>query len=522
MALDGLFLHHLIDEIKEFTEGKKIYKIVPINDTNYLFVLSSKTNLLINVTPGNSHIRLTNKEYMQSASLLSVYLKKHIEGGIINSINQYKNDRALIINIYSKDELGYRKEYNLIIELMGKNSNLIITDENLIVLEAIKKSYLTDEHLVKTGIKYKFIDDNKINPFEIKENDLYDIDSLQGLSKQAINEISNSSLNEFLNRKIIPTLISNNKHIFYFTDLSLIDGNRTYFKTLSELLEYYYDKVQNSLNENQDLQNTKKYLEKELDKLQNKLEKQEIELELAKDISKLEHEANLLMANIYKIKPYISSIDVYDYENNNEIVTLSLNPNLNASENVNAYFNKIKKNKRTVISLSKTIEQTRKDIEYYQESLTYLDYSKLGDLKEIMIEFGLRKAPVKNQKPRISKYIDNDGNIYYFGKNNVQNNYLTHTLASKEDYFFHVKNVPGSHVILRGELNDKTIKIASNIASLYSKASNSIHVCVDYTQVKWVKKINGQKGSFVTYTHEKMYFSDPNMDELNNECKLIN
>ena len=253
MALDGLFLHHLIDEIKEFTEGKKIYKIVPINDTNYLFVLSSKTNLLINVTPGNSHIRLTNKEYMQSASLLSVYLKKHIECGIINSIKPYKNDRALIINIYSKDELGYRKEYNLIIELMGKNSNLIITDENLIVLEAIKKSYLTDEHLVKTGVKYKFINDNKINPFEINDNDLYDIESLQGLSKQAINEINNSSLNEFLNRKIIPTLISNNKHIFYFTDLLLIDGNRTYFKTLSELLEYYYDKIQNSLNENQDL-----------------------------------------------------------------------------------------------------------------------------------------------------------------------------------------------------------------------------------------------------------------------------
>ena len=95
MALDGLFLHHLINEIKEFTEGKKIYKIVPINDTNYLFVLSSKTNLLINVTPGNSHIRLTNKEYMQSASLLAVYLKKHIEGGIINSINQ----SSIIINV---------------------------------------------------------------------------------------------------------------------------------------------------------------------------------------------------------------------------------------------------------------------------------------------------------------------------------------------------------------------------------------------------------------------------------------
>lgn len=522
MALDGLFLHYLIDEIKESTEGKKIYRIVSINDTNYLFVLSSKINLLINVNPGNSHIRLTNKEYMPSSSILSVYLKKHIEGGIINSIKQYNNDRVVIINIFSKDELGYKKEYNLILELMGKNSNLIITDENFVILEAIKKSYLTDEHLIKTGIKYKFINDNKINPFTIIENNYYDVNNLQGLSKQAINEINESSLNEFLNRKVIPTLISNNKNIFYYTDLFSIDGNKTYFKSLSDLLEHYYDNIQKNLNENQDLINTKKYLEKELDKLQNKLEKQIIELNKAKDVSKLEHEANLLMANIYKIKPYTSSLEVNDYENNNELITLQLNPNLNASENVNAYFNKIKKNKRTIVSLSKTIEQTKKDINYYQESLTYLDYSKLGDLKEIMIEFGLRKAPVKNQKPRISRYVDAEGNTYFFGKNNVQNNYLTHTLASKDDYFFHVKNIPGSHVILRGELNEQTIKTASNIASLYSKASNSIHVCVDYTQVKWVKKVNGQKGSFVTYTHEKMYFSDPNMEELNKTCKLIN
>lgn len=522
MALDGLFLHFLIDEIKDSVEGKKIYKIIPINDTNYLFVLSSKTNLLINASPGNSHIRLTNKDYMPSNSILAVYLKKHIEGGIINSIKQYKNDRVVLFNIFSKDELGYKKEYNIILELMGKNSNLIICDENLIVLEAIKKSYLTDEHLVKTGIKYKFINDNKINPFDIKDNEYYDFSQIQGLSKQAINELNTTSLQEFLSRKIIPTLIQSNKNVFYYTDLYTLEGNKTYFNSLSELLEHYYDKIQNTLNENQDLLNTKKYLEKELDKLNNKLEKQLIELEKAKDISTLEKEANLLMANIYQIKPYQTKIDVYDYENNNELITLSLNPNLSASENVNAYFNKIKKNKRTVVNLSKTIEQTKKDIEYYQESLTYLDYSKLGDLKEIMIEFGLRKAPVKNQKPRISRYIDEDGNTYFFGKNNAQNNYLTHTLASKDDYFFHVKNIPGSHVILRGELNDKTIKIASNIASLYSKAANSIHVCVDYTQVKWVKKVPGEKGSFVTYTHEKMYFSDPNMDELNAICKLVN
>ena len=237
------------------------------------------------------------------------------------------------------------------------------------------------------------------------------------------------------------------------------------------------------------------------------------------DNETLEKYANLLKANIYQIKPYMDKISVVDYETGDNVL-IPLNPKLKPSENIESYYNKIKKNKRTVIALTQTIEQTKQDINYYNENISYLDYSKIGDLKEIMVELGLRKPAAKNTKPHISKYIDGDGNIYYFGKNNVQNNYLTHQFASINDYWFHVKSIPGSHVILKGELNEKTIDIASNIAAYYSKASKSSHVCVDYTLVKYIKKIKGEKGSSVTYTHEKTAYADPSIEYINKNAKL--
>ena len=277
--------------------------------------------------------------------------------------------------------------------------------------------------------------------------------------------------------------------------------------------------IQKQTSDSQDLINTKKYLNKELEKAKNKLEKQKIELENAKNTKTLEKYADLLKANFYLIKPYTEKIDLVDYETQ-ETITIPLNPKLKASENIESYYNKIKKNKRTIDILSNQIKETEKELEYYSDNITYLDYSKIGDLKEIMVELGLRKAATKKTKPHLAKYVDADNNIYYFGKNNFQNNYLTHEFAHANDYWFHAKSIPGSHVILVGELNEKSISIAANIAAYYSKARESVHVCVDYTLVKWVKKIKGELGSNVIYTHEKTAYADPSIDFINENAKL--
>ena len=209
-----------------------------------------------------------------------------------------------------------------------------------------------------------------------------------------------------------------------------------------------------------------------------------------------------------------------NFYNNNEPITIPINTKISVNENINYYYDKYKKNKRAIDIITNTIEDTKNDILYYEDLLSQLQFTTTNDLKELMVEVGIKKPSKMKQKPHILKYTLKDGSIVMVGKNNIQNNYLTHTLAFKNDYFFHVKNAPGSHVILRGELTKENIEIAGAIASYYSKLNTGINVCVDYTQVKWVKKVKGNKGSFVIYTNEKNVFSNPSLEFINNNTTL--
>ncbi len=510
MSFDGLFIHNLIREIKEDVIGKRINRFFTINETDFLLVLSSKKSLLITLNPNNPYFAFTSQKLLQSNSYLSNYIKKHLEGGIITNFYQYNNDRIIVFELNSTDDLGYLKKYKIIIELTGKNSNFIITDDNYIITEALKKSYLTDDRIIQVKVKYNFLQSEKENPFNNINNNL--LHSYEGISKKTYNEILEYGLYDVLNRSIQPVLIKNDKTHFYCFDLKTIPGNREYFPSLSELLEHYYINLNKENTQSNDQKHTLNFINKTLNKLKNKLEKQENELKIAKDNVSLEQIASLLAANIHLVKPYQESITVENFYNNNELITIPLNTNISVNENINFYYDKYKKNKRAIDLISKTIEETKNDILYYEDLLSQLSFTTTNDLKELMVEVGIKKPSKMKQKPNILKYTLKDGSIIMVGKNNVQNNYLTHTLAHKNDYFFHVKNSPGSHVILRGNITKENIEIAGAIASYYSKLNGSINVCVDYTQVKWIKKVKGTKGSFVTYTNEKNVFSNPSLE----------
>lgn len=518
MAFDGLFIHNLINEIKEDIIDKRINRFYTINDTDFLLVLSSKKSLLISLNASNAYFCFTEQKLLQSNSFLSNYLKKHLEGGIVRNFTQYNNDRIIIFDVDASDDLGYLKKYKLIFELTGKNSNFIITDENFIITEALRKSFLTDERIIQVKVKYEFLQSNKPNPFDNINNDL--LMSYEGISKPTYNEILEYGLRDVLTRKNKPVLIKGDKTFFYCFDLLTIHGERTYFNSLSELLETYYKNINTEANKSNDQKQTLNFINKTLTKLKNKLEKQENELINAKNNISLEQTASLLAANIHLVKPYQDSITVENFYNNNELITIPINTKISVNENINYYYDKYKKNKRAIDIITKTIEETKNDILYYEDLLSQLSFTSTNDLKELMIEVGIKKPSKLKQKPHILKYTLKDGSIVMVGKNNVQNNYLTHTLAFKTDYFFHVKNNPGSHVILRGTLSKENIEIAGAIASYYSKLSNSKNVCVDYTQVKWIKKVKGTKGSFVTYTNEKNVFSNPSLEFINNNTTL--
>jgi len=519
MAFDGLFIHNLINEIKNDIIDKRINRFYTVNETDFLLTLSSKKNLFITLNSNNPYFCFTEQKLLQSNSFLSNYLKKHLEGSIIKNISQYNNDRIIILDINSTDDLGYSRKYKIIIELTGKNSNLIITDENYIITEALRKSFLTDERIIQVKVKYEFLQSEKENPFN-HLNDTNLLCSYEGISKKSYNEILEYGLNDVLNREIKPVLIKNDKIHFYCFDLKTINGEREYFDSLSKLVEYYFLIQTKEATKSNDQKQAYNFITKTISKLKNKLEKQQNELTMAKDNISLEQTASLLAANIHLVKPYQESITVENFYNNNEPITIPINTKISVTDNINYYYDKYKKNKRAIGIISNTIEDTKNDILYYEDLLSQLSFTSTNDLKELMVEVGIKKPSKMKQKPHILKYKLKDGSIVMVGKNNIQNNYLTHTLAFNSDYFFHVKNAPGSHVILRGELTKENIEIAGAIASYYSKLNTGINVCVDYTQVKWVKKVKGTKGSFVTYTNEKNVFSNPSLEFINNNTTL--
>lgn len=527
MSFDGVFINHLIKELKDQIIGQRINKILFLNDTDYIFSLSRRIQLLITVNGNNPHMRITKEDYIQSTitNSLSINFKKYFESSIISDLYQIRNDRIVVLQVISHDELGYENKYQLILEFFGRNSNLIITNSNNIIIDCFKKTFLlenNDKRIVIPKAKYEYPISDKLDPFE--ENTLNDTNIYEGVSNILFSEMIYQNNINIIENKTNPVLIINGyKNYFYAFDLSNIKGDRKYFDSLSDLLEYFYITTKNYTIHNNEQKLIEDYIKREINKNKQKLTKQLDELKQANINLKYEQIGNLLSANLHKVSKNSKYIIVNNFYNDNEEITIDLDPLLSPSQNLNHIFNKYKKSKRAIEHLNEQIENTKNDIVYYECLQEQLQISKNLDLKEIISELNISSKLPKNRKktkPNITIYNDLLDNVIYVGKNNIQNNYLTHTLANKNDYFFHVKNIPGSHTILRvKEINDDVVYLAGAIAAYHSKAKNSSNVGVDYTKVKNVKKVPKMKGSFVTYTNYKTVYVTPSIDYIKNNTK---
>lgn len=499
MAVDGVFLHFLIKELKPNLIGKRIQKAFFMNDNDMVFLLSNKKALLVSCNPSHPHLRLTSLDCIPTTHHLATFLKRHIDGSIIKGINQHQNDRIVIIEVVRTDELGYHTQYRIILELTGRFANIIITNNDGIILEALKKSYLTDERIIQVKAPYVPLTSNKRNPWD--EHTLSEA-LYEGVSPLLMREFGyRNSIQDVLEQTINPVSIKQNeKTFFYAFDLLHLTGVRTYHPTLSSLLEFVFHQEKTSDAHNYEQKRLQQFINKELTKLNHKRNKQINELVIAKENLSLENTANLLSANIHLVKPYQKEITVTDFITEKPI-TIALQTNISPNENINYYFQKFKKAKRTIQHLTKQIEETTQSIAYYENLNLQSNNQTASDLKEMLQEVGLKKPDKRPIKPNILILQDDNNNRYLIGKNNLQNAYITHTLASRLDYFFHVQHYPGSHVVLQGSINEASIKIAATLAAFYSQAQGK--VAVDYTQIKWVKKIKGKSGSFVTYTNQK-------------------
>jgi predicted ribosome quality control (RQC) complex YloA/Tae2 family protein len=578
MALDGIFLFSLVEELKNVIIGGKIDKInQPEKDEIILNIRKGRINhkLLISSSSTYPRIHLTklNKPNPMKAPMFCMVLRKYLTNAKILDISQIDSDRIVIIRFESTDELGFNSVYFLITEIMGRHSNItLVRERDNMVMDSIKHitSDINTYRSIFPGVKYIYPPkSNKLNPFNFTYNDVYAyikdnninfnkymFSSLfTGISKTLSTEICfNLTLNNipleasFLNKILDYTKIIINKILtkdfkytlykssernfidFYCIELSSLNEYiKVSYSSPSNLIEDFYftkDKLDRLKSKSSDLQ---KVIINNINRCTKKSKILNNTLKQCKDKENYRLFGELLTANIYALKKGMKEIEVDNYYSENyDKVKIYLDENKTPSENIQSYYKKYNKLKKSEESAYEQLKQNDDELEYLQSVLTNIqnvdNYAEIEEIKKELIETGYIKfkKSYKSSKTKMSKpmhFVSTDGFHIYVGKNNIQNDYLTLKFAHKNDIWLHTKNIPGSHVIIKSvdTIPENTLKEAANLAAYYSKSQNSSNVPVDYTQVRNVKKPSGAKpGMVIYYTNQTIYVTPeiPNLKQI--------
>lgn len=559
MAYDGLFTKKMVESLQSLVSGR-IHKInQPENDTIIMVVRQNRKNhqLLLSIHPSFSRLQITDKKYDNpfNPPMFARVFRKHLEGGFIENIRQIGNDRRVEIDIKSKDEIGDTMHRTIILEIMGKHSNLILVDENRKIIEGFK--HLTPNtnqyRTVMPGFEYEAPPSkNKLNPYEISGQEaLKYIDFNSGkISKQLLNSFEGFSpliTNEIVSRRqfmtqdtlpeaydevmaetqLSPTPVFHKNHEtgkedFYFMKLNQFYDDVVEYDSLNDLLDRYYDARGERERVKQRANDLVRFVQQQLQKQQNKLSKLIDEYESAKDKETQQLYGELITANIYRIKQGDESVTALNYYTGEE-VTIPLNPTKSPSVNAQYYYKQYNRLKTREHELDHQIQLTKENIDYFsniEQQLEHITVDDIDDIRDELADQGFMKQrkntkKKKNAQIQLQTYRSSDGDTILVGKNNKQNDYLTNKKAQKSHIWFHTKDIPGSHVvILNDSPSDETIKEAAMLAGYFSKAGNSGQIPVDYTEIRNVHKPSGAKPGFVTYDNQKTLYATPDYDKI--------
>ncbi|MGX0242918.1 putative ribosome quality control (RQC) complex YloA/Tae2 family protein [Staphylococcus capitis] len=559
MAYDGLFTKKMVESLQNLVSGR-IHKInQPENDTIIMVVRQNRKNhqLLLSIHPSFSRLQITDKKYDNpfNPPMFARVFRKHLEGGFIENIRQVGNDRRVEIDIKSKDEIGDTMHRTIILEIMGKHSNLILVDENRKIIEGFK--HLTPNtnqyRTVMPGFEYEAPpSQNKLNPYEISGQEaLKYIDFNAGkISKQLLNSFEGFSpliTNEIVSRRqfmtqdtlpeaydevmaettLTPTPVFHKNHEtgkedFYFMKLNQFYDDVVEYDSLNDLLDRYYDARGERERVKQRANDLVRFVQQQLQKQQNKLSKLIDEYESAKDKETQQLYGELITANIYRIKQGDESVTSLNYYTGEE-VNIPLNPTKSPSVNAQYYYKQYNRLKTREHELDHQIQLTKENIDYFsniEQQLEHITVDDIDDIRDELADQGFMKQrkntkKKKNAQIQLQTYRSSDGDTILVGKNNKQNDYLTNKKAQKSHIWFHTKDIPGSHVvILNDSPSDETIKEAAMLAGYFSKAGNSGQIPVDYTEIRNVHKPSGAKPGFVTYDNQKTLYATPDYDKI--------
>ncbi|MFD2443462.1 NFACT family protein [Bacillus sp. CGMCC 1.16607] len=564
MSFDGLFTKIMTEEISATLLGGRINKIYqPFKNEIILQIRANGKNhkLLLSAHPSYSRVQLTNESYENPSEppMFCMLLRKHLEGAIIEDIYQIGLDRMVAIEVKGRNELGDISLKKLIIEIMGRHSNIILIDkEKNMILDSVKHvSYAVNSHrAILPGQPYVLPpSQDKLNPFEMEEIDvLKKIDFNAGkIDKQLVEQIAGISpifareiifqsglanritlpkafmdiVQQIKNGKIQPSITMNTqKEAFYFFPLNHMKGEVKQFTLLSEMLDRYYfgkaerDRVKQQAND------LERFIQNEKDKNENKIKKLKSTLEDANKADEYQLYGELLTANMYALQKGLQEIEVINYyDENGATVIIPLDPLKSPSDNAQKYFSKYQKAKNSIEIVKEQIRLAENELLYFealQQQLMAASIRDIAEIREELVEEGYirerQKKKIKSaisNKPHLETYTASDGTEILVGKNNKQNDYLTNKLAARDEIWFHTKDIPGSHVVIRSKNpNEETIIEAAILAAYFSKARLSSSVPVDYTKVRHVKKPNGAKPGFVIYDNQQTIHVTPDEDKI--------
>ncbi|WP_017151215.1 Rqc2 family fibronectin-binding protein [Bacillus bingmayongensis] len=562
MAFDGLFTRAITHEITNSLQTGRISKIY--QPSKYEILLHIRANgknqkLLLSAHPTYARMHLTNQSYDSPAlpPMFCMLLRKHLEGGFIEKIEQIDLERIIQITVRSRNEIGDESLKTLVIEIMGRHSNIILVDTKTNnILDSLKHvSLAVNRHrTVYAGAEYVAPpSQHKINPLQIEtqEEFIRPLDFLAGnMDKQLVGAfmglsplfakevvkkagmVNESALSEafFTLQKPLqvhqyePTMITvDGKEFFYLFPLAHLKGDEKTFSSVSELLDrFFFGKAERD-RVKQQAHDLERFMHNEKTKNEKKLIKLQKTLQDAGKADKYQLFGELLTANMYALKKGDKEIEVVNYyDENGGTVKITLDPLKTPSENAQRYFQKYQKAKNSVAIVKEQIEKTNEEIIYFDSLLQQMEAASSKDIEEIREELAeegyMRNRKSKNTKkkqakPVLDKYIASDGTEILVGKNNKQNDYLTTKFARRDEIWLHTKDIPGSHVVIRSlEPTEETLLEAAKLAAYYSKAKDSSSVPVDFTKIRHVKKPSGAKLGFVTYDNQQTLYVTPDAD----------
>ena len=545
MSFDGFFLHHMVEELRSELLNGRIQKInQPFEQELVLQIRSNRKShrLLLSAHPVFGRIQLTESTFENPAqpSTFIMVLRKYLQGAVIESIEQIENDRIVEITVSNKNEIGDHIQATLIIEIMGKQSNILLVDKSSHkILEVIKHIGFSQNSFrtLLPGATYIAPPSTEaINPFMVKDEKLFEIlqtqeltaknlqNLFQGLGRDTANELEKlltndklSNFRSFFKQETKPCLTDKS-----FSCVPFSSKTTENFDSLSQLLDVYYkDKAERDRVKQQASELIRR-VENELQKNRQKLKKQEKELLATENAEEFRQKGELLTTFLHQVPNDQDQVILENYYTNQPI-TIALDKALTPNQNAQRYFKRYQKLKEAVKYLTDLIEETKATILYLESVETVLNQAGLDEIAEIreeLIQTGVirrrqREKIQKRQKPE--QYLASDGKtIIYVGRNNIQNEELTFKMARKEELWFHAKDIPGSHVVISGNLNptDEVKTDAAELAAYFSKGRLSNLVQVDMIEVKKLNKPTGGKPGFVTYTGQKTLRVTPDPEKI--------